>query len=123
MPDPLPLRYVVLRHEGIPDPHFDLMFETSPGSALATWRVAVWPITEIHTDAVALPDHRREYLDYEGPVSNNRGTVRRIAAGSHTVHSDHPVLLIVVLESGDVLRLFRGKGAGIQLLRAIKKAT
>jgi hypothetical protein len=28
-----------------------------------------------------LPDHRPEYLDYEGPVAGNRGRVRRLARG------------------------------------------
>jgi hypothetical protein len=31
-------RYVILRHEGIDQPHFDLMFEAAPGALLATWR-------------------------------------------------------------------------------------
>ena len=31
-----PLRYVILWHDGVAEPHFDLMFETLPGSALAT---------------------------------------------------------------------------------------
>lgn len=30
-----------------------------------------------------LPPHRRTYLTYEGPVSGNRGTVRRVAQGDH----------------------------------------
>lgn len=28
-----------------------------------------------------LPDHRRHYLDHEGPVGNGRGAVRRVASG------------------------------------------
>src|SRR5947209_2180738 len=79
-PTPPALRYVVLRHEGIDDPHFDLMFETSSGSALATWRSPQWPI-ERETILTRLADHRREYLDYEGPVSGGRGHVRRITSG------------------------------------------
>lgn len=74
------LRYVVLRHEGIADPHFDLMFETAPGSALKTWRSPAWPITE-PTPLVERGDHRREYLEYEGPVSSNRGNVRCVCRG------------------------------------------
>ncbi len=31
--------------------------------------------------ATRLPDHRRLYLSYEGSVSRNRGTVRRVAHG------------------------------------------
>jgi hypothetical protein len=75
------VRYVVLSHEGIDPPHFDLMFEVEPGSELlATWRSDHWPI-ESGDYLDRLPDHRRHYLDYEGPISDNRGYVRRIASG------------------------------------------
>lgn len=75
------LRYAILRHDGIEHPHFDLMFETSPGSELATWRSDVWPIQTV-TLVDRLPDHRAGYLTYEGPVSNDRGHVRRVASGT-----------------------------------------
>ena len=77
------LRYVVLRHEQIADPHFDLMFEreASEGPALRTWRSRVWPITGV-TRLEPLADHRVEYLEYEGPVRGNRGIVRRVASGT-----------------------------------------
>jgi hypothetical protein len=81
---PPPLRFVVLHHEGIDDPHFDLMLETSPGSPLATWRSPIWPINE-PTMLVQLPNHRREYLDYEGEISGNRGRVRQVAAGTYKI--------------------------------------
>ncbi len=79
-PTPPALRYVILRHDGIPEPHFDLMFESAPGSLLMTWRSPNWPI-ERETPLVKLDDHRRDYLDYQGPVSGNRGHVTRVAAG------------------------------------------
>jgi hypothetical protein len=75
------VQFVVLHHEGIDEPHFDLMLETSPGSPLATWRSPRWPIDQ-PTELIQLPEHRREYLTYEGEVSGGRGTVRRVAAGS-----------------------------------------
>ncbi len=34
-----------------------------------------------HIAALALPEHRLAYLDYEGPVSGNRGSVKRWDAG------------------------------------------
>ena len=79
-PTPPALRYVVLRHEGIPDPHYDLLFETLPGSPLVSWRSPRWPI-ETDTPLKRLPDHRREYLDYEGPLTGERGHVRRVTTG------------------------------------------
>jgi hypothetical protein len=77
-------RYVILRHDGIAEPHFDLMFEKSPGSMLMCWRASHWPIDQ-STSITRLPDHRREYLDYEGPISGDRGTVTRIARGTCSI--------------------------------------
>ena len=112
-----PLRYVVLRHEGVDPPHFDLMFETSPGSMLSTWRSPEWPL-KLGSLIQHLADHRPMYLSYEGELSNHRGWVRRVAAGTHRLcGDDHPVLLITELEDGTVLRLFRGGGpAAAQVL-------
>ncbi len=110
------LRYAILLHTGHGADHYDLLFETSPGSALATWRSPVWPL-ENGTPLTSLPDHRPVYLDYEGPVSNGRGTVRRVASGHHTLREDHPALLIVELEDGCILRLFRDSKHSAQAIR------
>ena len=75
------LRYVILRHDDVADPHFDLMFETAAESLLAAWRLPVWPLQQ----AVRIPrlgDHRRVYLDYQGPLTDQRGSVRRITEGT-----------------------------------------
>jgi hypothetical protein len=74
------LRYVILHHGDIPEPHFDLMFETLPGSDLATFRSPVWPI-EAPTPVTRLRDHRRFFLQYEGVLSEQRGMVQRVAEG------------------------------------------
>ena len=79
--EPGKLRYAVLRHADVDEPHYDLMFETHPGSDLATWRSPVWPI-EGEVELTRLRDHRRIYLDYQGELSLNRGTVTRVAEGS-----------------------------------------
>ena len=76
-----PLRYVILRHEQVSEPHYDLMFETIPGSLLATWRSQVWPI-ESPAPLTRLRDHRRLYLTYEGDLTGRRGSVQRIAEGT-----------------------------------------
>jgi hypothetical protein len=74
-------RFVVLRHEGVEVPHFDLMFETSPGSALATWRSERWPLDR-PTIATRIGDHRSAYLEFEGELSGNRGHVKRVSSGT-----------------------------------------
>ncbi len=81
-------RFVVLEHELPPESgrpsHWDLMLEQPPewGGMLLTFEVpnppAVWgPPTVV----LKLPDHRSLYLDYEGPISRNRGSVRRVLQG------------------------------------------
>lgn len=81
-----PLQYVVLRHEGVDHPHFDLLFEIAPGSLLAAWRSESWPPGK--GELVPLPPHRRRYLTYEGPIEGNRGHVKRIAEGNHQLRAE-----------------------------------
>lgn len=101
-----PLRYVILRHEGIADPHFDLMVETRPGSDLATWRLAAWPL-HAQTPAQRLKDHRRAFLDYQGDLTGNRGSVHRIDHGDCEVSIDEGATWRLTLQTG---------GAGTLLL-------
>ena len=77
-PQPEVVRFVVLRHVvGADDVHFDLMIDRT--DALATWRCPS-PPHDADSDGMVctrLPDHRRLYLDYEGPISGDRGHVER----------------------------------------------
>lgn len=74
-------RFAVLHHSGVEPDHYDLLFEASPGSALVTFRLEQFPILRDQF-ATKLRDHRRMYLDYEGPVPGDRGRVDRVAEGS-----------------------------------------
>lgn len=80
------LRFVILEHDwnGV---HYDLMMEQ--GDILKTWQLAS-PIQPGRQGAILLPDHRLEYLTYEGPVSRDRGNVVRVAEGGYeaTVATD-----------------------------------
>lgn len=80
------LRYVILRHE-MPSTasrpsHWDLMLEQN--GVLQTWALEVEPCAGREIRAEQLPEHRLAYLDYEGPVSGDRGEVRRWDAGTWT---------------------------------------
>jgi hypothetical protein len=110
------LRYVVLRHEGIPAPHFDLMFETTPGSELASWRATEWPLKS-GTQISHIAAHRRAYLEYEGPIAGDRGFVTRVFSGAHHVIEDHPSMLTVELEDKTVLRLVRSARTSAEVIR------
>jgi hypothetical protein len=71
-------RFVILEHDH-PCLHWDLMLEV--GQALRTWRLASPPVPGRAIPAKALGAHRLLYLDYEGPVSGNRGHVVRWDSG------------------------------------------
>jgi hypothetical protein len=67
-------RYVILEHD-YPELHWDLMLEV--GSVLRTWRLAKPPVEKGEKiKATPVGDHRVFYLDYEGPVSGGRGSVK-----------------------------------------------
>jgi hypothetical protein len=97
-------QFVLLEHDH-PMLHWDFMLES--GDVLLTWRLDRIPgsATENASDAVeiaaqALPVHRKDYLDYEGPVSGDRGSVIRIDHGSYELLASSASELIVRL-SGD----------------------
>jgi hypothetical protein len=71
-------RYVILEHDH-PELHWDLMLES--GDVLRTWRLPAPPQPGQALVATASFDHRRLYLDYEGPISGNRGRVVRWDGG------------------------------------------
>jgi len=80
-------RCVLLRHT-LPngDSHLDWMIEVDHGP-LVSFRVAIGvnPLADLSFQAERIGDHRREYLDYQGPISGGRGGVVRIATGTVTV--------------------------------------
>ncbi|GEM_PF-1079592 len=92
-------RFVLLEHhwEGV---HWDLMLEQE--GVLKTWRLPKNPLESPTMVVQRLPDHRLAYLDYEGPVSKNRGYVRRIDRGAYRGQIS-PESVVVALE-GERLR-------------------
>jgi hypothetical protein len=77
-------RYAVLYHR-LPDDsprptHWDFLLQQ--GDILRAWALAEPPAADIVIAAVPLPDHRLLYLDYEGPISRNRGHVTRWDSGT-----------------------------------------
>jgi hypothetical protein len=113
-------RFVILFHDCPTDSpsssHFDLMLESN--GVLRTWAIAAPPCSWGATAglpssanaalsesvaATQLPDHRLDYLDYEGPVSGDRGKVSRIDAGEFVSREEATDLLVVTL-SGERIR-------------------
>ncbi|MFL5243014.1 MAG: DNA polymerase ligase N-terminal domain-containing protein [Gemmataceae bacterium] len=73
-------RFVILEHDH-PYLHWDLMLQA--GNVLRTWRLDAPPRPGQVISATALEDHRIDYLEYEGPVSNDRGIVKRWDGGTY----------------------------------------
>jgi len=100
---PKRLRTVVLEHTTTHDTHLDWMIESphatpDPQRTLWTARLATapgdWrPGQRIDIKPIAL--HRTAYLDYEGPTSDGKGSVRRVTRGQ----------VIVDAWSDDTIRL------------------
>jgi DNA polymerase ligase (LigD)-like protein len=73
-------RFVVLEHDW-PVVHWDLLLECGP--VLKAWRLLAEPGPGRAVPAEPNFDHRLLYLDYEGPLSGDRGRVRRWDAGTY----------------------------------------
>ncbi len=102
-------RYVILEHDwnGI---HYDLMLEDD--GALKSWRLAK-SLQPGEQKATRLPDHRLVYLQYEGPVSGDRGTVRRVSAGTYATAIKNDERWEVLLEGDYRGRLVFTPGFGL----------
>jgi hypothetical protein len=80
--------------------HWDFLLEA--GESLRTWSLERTPAFDVPIRAKQLPDHRKAYLTYEGPVSENRGCVTRFDAGSYLVEKSDDRELVVRLADGSL---------------------
>lgn len=86
------LPFVIQKHHEGRVFHWDLMLHRPVEAVgpddrvLATWQLTVEPVAENLTlpiVATAIPDHRRVYLDYEGPIRNHRGRCEIVDWGEY----------------------------------------
>ncbi len=108
-------RFVLLEHDW-PHHHWDLMLEVD--EVLRTWRLAgpLTPGRNIQVESIA--DHRRAYLEYEGPVSGGRGRVTRWDSGEFAWRKEDDSCVIVLLAGKTCKGLLEiDKKTGIARLR------
>jgi hypothetical protein len=94
MPTALP-QFVILRHDSPRGIHFDFMLEA--GGVLKTWALPEAPRYGEKMPCEALGDHRMAYLEYEGPISGDRGSVARWDSGTFAIESHTDSEWIVIL--------------------------
>ena len=119
-------RFVLLRHDcptQFEKPsHWDFMLEAE--GVLMTWELRRLPTswsTALKLDSIdaspsvpatRLADHRLAYLDYEGPLSGERGSVHCVDRGKYELIEEQSERLVVKLEgsmlSGSVTLLQQG---------------
>ena len=104
-------RFVILHHRFSNDhpraTHWDLMLEHR--QKLLTWAMDQPPTDAPSQLATRLPDHRSIYLEYEGPVSDDRGWVERWDAGEFEWLSPEEPDLDLSLERGNLLLRLSGQ--------------
>jgi hypothetical protein len=66
---------------------------------LQTWRLNLLPGNAPFL-AEKIHDHRLEYLEYEGPISNDRGVVKRMDRGKYEIIADTESFMIIQLLEG-----------------------
>jgi hypothetical protein len=89
-------RFVILEHDHPRGRHFDFMLEF--GDVLKTWAIGETPSIGVEQIAERLPDHRSAYLDYEGPVSGDRGTVAQWDHGEYRIIEQTEKRILVDLQ-------------------------
>jgi hypothetical protein len=104
------MRFVVLHHTGWQGraDHYDLMLQFEPGQGdddaiLKTYATVsdTFPSGQPASDLQRINDHRRAFLQFEGRLSKNRGSVSRVDEGGVDLLSGDP--------SGSMELYFRGK--------------
>jgi hypothetical protein len=87
-------RFSILTHD-YPFVHWDFLLEA--GNSCRTWRLLERPDSQPVIAAESLPDHRLMYLNYEGPVSGDRGTVSAWDTGTFEWRINEPGMVEVIL--------------------------
>ena len=78
------MKFVIHHHVTSP-PHYDLMVEKD--NVLHTWQISENSFQNFidgkSINVTMIQDHRKKYLDYEGPISCDRGTVKIFDTGEY----------------------------------------
>ena len=78
------MKFVIHHHVTLPE-HYDLMLEVE--ETLHTWQITPDNLENLisgrRIEVLKIQDHRKKYLEYEGPVSCDRGHVSLFDSGEY----------------------------------------
>ncbi len=102
--------------------HLDWFFQHAADAdeSLLTFSTPVEIPTPAEFPATRLPDHRARYLDYDGEIADDRGTVQRLVIGRYRRVDQHDERFTFEVES---VRVVAGGEFTESLVRAIKGRT
>jgi len=95
-------RFTILLHQLPTGEHHDLLLQWPGEERLRTWSLPAIPAPGETVEATRLPDHRAIYLDYEGPISGDRGKVTRWDTGSFEIGSESADGLVVIFDGAQI---------------------
>lgn len=88
-------RYAILEHRQGNQVHWDFFLQR--GAVLQAWRLEEPPQPNTTMQCSSAPDHRLVYLDYEGPLSGDRGHVKRWDWGEYRLELDTPTAIAITV--------------------------
>lgn len=106
-------RLVVQEHSRAGEKHYDLMLE-NPGmltGLLWTWRFDEFPGSRLAQTCERIPDHEPRFLEYEGPLSADKGSVRIVDSGTFDLLAGQEDQVVFTARARRVIgscRLLRG---------------
>jgi hypothetical protein len=72
------MRFVIHHHLAEKE-HYDFMIETKENEMLTTWRIALSDLDLLQKGAEVkaqrIQNHKKFFLDYEGPLSSGKGSI------------------------------------------------
>ena len=110
----MPKAFAILIHTGQGAGHYDFLLEQTQQASASTWQFTDNPLElmlpgDVNQTKIVgrkIQDHRLMYLDYEGPLSNGRGQVRRLDGGTYEIISQADTKMIFCLSGGAMQGLF-----------------
>ena len=89
-------RFAILEHQQPPKTHWDFFLES--GGVLRAWKLDEPLRADVALSCQSAPDHRLVYLDYEGPLTDQRGWVIRWDWGTYQLDLETPTELLLAMD-------------------------